>query len=127
LVGTLRDRELPLGIVTGNVASTAPVKLRAAGYDPDWFPVGAFGSEALDRNELPTLALERAIRHFEIDVAPEQVVVVGDTPMDIACARALGAVAVAVCTGFSKRADLEGAQPDYLLDDLTAFTSALSL
>src|SRR5690606_40566360 len=60
-VTALRRREdMVIGIVTGNVAATAPLKLQAAGFDPLWFPVGAYGSEALDRNDLPALALERA-------------------------------------------------------------------
>lgn len=122
LVADLRERGTPLGIVTGNVESTAPIKLRAAGYDPAWFPIGAYGSDALDRNDLPRLALRRAITHYRAEMAPERVIVVGDTPMDIACARALGAVAVAVTTGSASREALAAAQPDYLLDDLTTFT-----
>lgn len=108
-----------LGLVTGNVSTTAPLKLRAAGFDPDWFPVGAYGSEAMDRNALPALALERAVRHTGRVISPADVIVIGDTVADIHCARALGGVAVAVCTGYENRADLSAARPDYLLDDLT--------
>lgn len=121
LVADLQRRGLLLGVLTGNVSTTAPVKLRAAGFDPTWFPIGAYGSEAADRNLLPFLALERARRHLCRPVTPEQVVIVGDTPADVACARALGAVAVAVLTGFSTREDLTAAAPDYLLDTLTQF------
>jgi phosphoglycolate phosphatase-like HAD superfamily hydrolase len=120
----LRD-DLLLGIVTGNVATTAPVKLRAAGFDPAWFVVGAYGSEAMNRDELPFLAMERASKHLGEPLTPEQVIVVGDTPADVSCARALGAVAVAVMTGFSKREELEAAAPDYLLDDLTGLLNIL--
>ncbi len=125
LVAELRRRGLLLGVLTGNVSTTAPVKLRAAGFDPAWFPVGAYGSEAADRNLLPFLALERARRQLRRSVMPEQVIVVGDTPADVACARALGAVAVAVLTGFSTREALVAAAPDHLLDDLTQFAEAL--
>lgn len=122
LVRALHKRDdVLLGVVTGNVAMAAPIKLRAAGFDPDWFPVGAFGSEKRDRDQLPPLALMRAMRHYHRHIDPEEVIIVGDTPMDVSCARALGAVAVAVSTGFSTREELEAAQPDFLLDDLTQF------
>lgn len=121
LVLELRRRGLLLGVLTGNVSATAPIKLRAGGFDPAWFPVGAYGSEAADRNLLPFLALERARRHLQRAIAPEQVVIIGDTPADVACARALGAVAVAVLTGFSSREEVTSAAPDYVLDDLTQF------
>ncbi len=112
---------LLLGIITGNVSTTAPLKLRAAGFDPAWFAVGAYGSESTDRNDLPFLALERAERLRGHPIPAQSVIVVGDTPADVACARAVGAVAVAVQTGFSSQESLEAAQPDYLLDDLTSF------
>ena len=108
-----------LGIVTGNVSTTVPHKLSAAGFDPAWFPVGAYGNESLDRDDLPRLALERAIDYTGAPIQPERVVVIGDTPADVACARAVGAVAVAVCTGYSPREELAACQPDHLLDDLT--------
>lgn len=122
LVARLRRQpDTMLGVVTGNVSTVAPVKLRAAGFDPDWFPVGAFGNEAANRDDLPPLALARAVAHYQRDIKPEQVIIVGDTAQDIACARALGAVAVAVATGPSPVDTLAAAQPDYLLVDLTTF------
>ena len=122
LVRRLRQHKdrLP-GIVTGNFAATAPVKLRAAGFDPAWFPVGAYGNEALDRNELPPLALERAMAHTGWMITPDQVAVIGDTPADIESARAMGALAVAVETGYTSSDILRAAQPDYLLPNLNAF------
>lgn len=121
LVAELRRRGLLLGVLTGNVSTTAPVKLRAAGFDPSWFPIGAYGSEAADRNLLPFLALERTRQLLRQPIMPEQVVIVGDTPADVACARALGGIAVAVLTGFSTREAIAEAAPDYVLDDLTQF------
>jgi len=123
LVTELHRREKPLqGLVTGNTSSIAPIKLRAAGFDPDWFVVGAYGSESPDRNDLPPLAVERAEKLTGHKIAPEQVLVIGDTPADIACARALGAVAVGVNTGYGRSpTELADAHPDYLLEDLTTF------
>ncbi len=116
----LRKRpDIITGIVTGNSATTTPLKLEAAGFDPAWFPVRACGNEAATRNALPALALERACAHSGQSITAQQVTVVGDTPADVACARALGARAVAVTTGLSTRADLLAAQPDHLLDKMT--------
>lgn len=127
-VQELRKRnDVLLGIVTGNVASTAPIKLRAAGFDPSWFVVGAYGSEAVYRDDLPPLALQRAIDHAGRHIDASEVIIIGDTPADIQCARAVGAVAVAVCTGFATREELIAAQPDHLLDDLTTLLDVLNL
>lgn len=126
VVQALRVREgVLVGIVTGNVSLTAPIKLRAAGFDPDWFPIGAYGSEAVDRDHLPAIALERAVRYLGEPITPEQVTIIGDTPADISCARALGGHAVAVMTGFSSREALTAAKPDILLDDLTGLLDKL--
>lgn len=116
-----------LGIVTGNLAATTPIKLRAAGFDPDWFPIGAYGSEAIERNDLPPIALKRANTYSGRTYTPDDVLVIGDTLMDIACARALGAKVAAVATGFSTREELEAAKPDYLIDSLTELLPIVGL
>jgi phosphoglycolate phosphatase-like HAD superfamily hydrolase len=122
----LRGRnDVLLGIVTGNVSTTIPVKLRAAGFDPDWFPIIACGSEAPDRNDLPPLALERAARLCRQHIHPHDVTIIGDTDMDVACARAVGARVIAVATGFCPRAVLAAARPDALLDNLTGVLNYL--
>lgn len=120
-------KQILLGLVTGNVAPSAPVKLQAAGFDPTWFPVGAFGNEAIHRNDLPPLAIKRAEHYLKRSINPEQVVIIGDTPADIECARAVGAVAVAVRTGFATKEELIAAQPDHMIDDLTSLFSVLSI
>ncbi|MEL6307668.1 MAG: HAD family hydrolase [Chloroflexota bacterium] len=128
LLAYLAQREdIVLGIVTGNTSKTAPIKLKAAGYDPAMFPVGAYGSEADDRNELPKLALERAIRHIRHDILPEDVIVIGDTVKDILAARAIGGVAVVVLTGFEEADKLAEHKPDYTLKDLTTFRTTVPL
>lgn len=121
----LPRRDIGIGLVTGNVSSTAPIKLRAARFDPAWFAVGAYGSEAQERDHLPALAVERAVEYYGYAFAPHEVIVVGDTPADVSCARHIGAVAVAVQTGFALYDELADSQPDYLLRDLTEFGSVL--
>ncbi len=118
-VQALRQRpHLTLGVLTGNVQTTAIFKLRSVGFDPEWFPVGAFGHEAVSRNDLPPIALERAVAYARREFAPDEVWIVGDTVADIECARAHNLRVVAVTTGFQSREDLIAAKPDYLIDDL---------
>ena len=77
------------------------------------------------RDHLPPLALARAVEHYRYPFAAHEVIIIGDTPADVACARALGAVAVAVETGFCQPGELEAARADYLLRDLTEFSSVM--
>jgi phosphoglycolate phosphatase-like HAD superfamily hydrolase len=115
------------GLLTGNVRRGAQTKL---GFHKLWdfFPFGAFADDSEVRNELGPHALTRARGHWGVDFPPERVWIVGDTPHDIACARALGARALAVATGGSKAHDLATHGPDAVLEDLAdtaAFWRAL--
>ncbi len=110
--------DLHLGLVTGNLERGARVKLQSAELD-DHFPVGAFGSDHEDRNELPQLAIRRAEAHFGARYRPRDVVVVGDTPKDIACARHAGVQVLAVATGPYKVEDLQQLNPDHVVNDLS--------
>ena len=122
LVQTLRRRsDATVGLVTGNTSKTAAIKLEMAGYDPAWFAVGAFGNESAHRERLTQLALERAQRHAGQAFKGRDVIVIGDTPADIQAARAIEAIAVAVCTGYVPRDRLLTAKPDFLLADLRDF------
>jgi phosphoglycolate phosphatase-like HAD superfamily hydrolase len=94
----VRD-DVVLGLLTGNVAGGAAVKLAAAGIDRARFRVNAFGCDAEHRPELPAVARRRAHELLGLELAGEDLVVVGDTPADIHCARPLGARAVGVATG----------------------------
>ena len=87
-------------LLTGNYQPTARIKLACVGVD-HWldFEVGAFGSDHRDRNCLVPIAIEKVTHRRGQRLRPEEVVVVGDTPRDIACARAGGARVVAVATG----------------------------
>ena len=117
LLRQLRDmEEVALGLVTGNVQRGAHLKLEAASIRAAWFPVGAFGSDHEHRNELPGVAIQRASAHWGGAWRPEDVVVIGDTPRDVACGQAHGARTVAVATGKVSREQLEAAGPDALLE-----------
>lgn len=122
LVGALRQREdTLLGLVTGNTSKTAAIKLEMAGFDPAWFPLGAFGNESAERADLTRLALRRARERAGRAIKGSDVLVIGDTPDDIQAARAIDAIAVAVCTGYTPRDQLIESDPDFLLADLGAF------
>jgi len=118
------DPALTLGLVTGNYARSAPLKLRAAGIDPSKFVLGAFGDEAPTRPELVKLAMERwAARGVHAD--PRHVVVIGDTPRDVDCAKKNGCRSVAVATGWHTVEQLEATGADVVVPDLTALSELL--
>ena len=119
LLAALRARsDVLLGLLTGNAQPTAALKLGAAGIDPAQFRVGVYGSEALDRNQLPALALRRAAGLTGRPFSGADMVIIGDTPADILCARAGKATAVAVASGWHSAETLAQYNPDILLDDL---------
>ena len=114
-------------LLTGNYEATARLKLAAVELDHAFdFAVGAFGSDHRDRNCLVPIAIAKARQVRGITLAPEQVVVVGDTPRDIACARAGGARVVAVATGRFSAAELVPHAPDVLLANLGDTERALA-
>jgi phosphoglycolate phosphatase len=122
-----KQPEFSLGLVTGNVREAVPHKLRAVGIDPGLFTFGAFGSEHPERNALPGLALSRLEKVLGKSIAPERVLVIGDTPRDIACARHAGLKVLCVTTGHFDREVLAFHEPDFLLDDLTDTSAVLKL
>ena len=113
-----RDCSHELAVLTGNIQDGAWLKLRHYSLDAH-FRYGAFGDDHHDRNELGAFALRRASESAGVMFEPDNVVVVGDTVKDIACARALGAKAIAVATGSATREELEAASPDRILDDFS--------
>ena len=88
-----------IGLLTGNIEIGAHAKLRAVGIDPTRFTVCAFGSDHEVRGELPGIAQRRAREQLGLAVDGDAIVIIGDTPADIDCTRAIGARAIAVATG----------------------------
>ncbi len=120
LLAALRGRDdVVLGLLTGNSQITAPIKLAAAGIDPEQFIVGAYGSDAMNRNELPRIGMGRARQLTGRPFNGKNTVIIGDTPADIRCARAGRATAVAVASGWHTAETLAQFQPDYLFADLS--------
>jgi phosphoglycolate phosphatase len=117
-LGVLAQDGHAIGLLTGNVRRGAEIKLTAHGIW-DRFSFGAFGDDHSDRNQLGPIAKRRAEAAFNTEFAEHDIFVIGDTPKDIACARAFGAVAVAVATGRYSSANLSEHHPDHLCRDLS--------
>ncbi len=127
LLDALASRpDVLLGLETGNLERTAPIKLRAAGIDPGLFRVGGYGSDDAIRDRLPVIAVEMAETLIGHRFRGPDIVVVGDTPADVACGRAVGAWTVAVATGHPDIEALQAAQPDILLQDFSDLEAALA-
>lgn len=109
--------DLALGLVTGNVEGGAWRKLQACGLDGS-FRVGAYGSDSEYREHLPPIAMERAHASLGIAFDPGSVLVIGDTPEDVRCARSSGVASVAVASGRYTREELSEHRPDHLFDSL---------
>lgn len=120
LLAALEARgDVALGLLTGNVELGARAKLRAVGIDPDRFRFNAFGSDSEYRPDLPAVARRRATRSLGADLPGDRVVVIGDTPADVECGRAIGARAIGVATGRYPAPELERAGAAAVFDDLT--------
>jgi phosphoglycolate phosphatase-like HAD superfamily hydrolase len=119
------ERGVVIGLLTGNLERGAILKLRAAGLDPGRFRVGAYGSDSPDRPDLPAIAARRAEPFFGRAPAGSEVVIIGDTPADIACGLSIGARAVAVATGSYSVAQLEACGPHEVFADLSDTERAL--
>ncbi|HEY7878079.1 MAG: HAD family hydrolase [Gemmatimonadales bacterium] len=111
--------DVVVGLLTGNVQPGAHAKLSAVGLDPARFVIGAFGSDHERRPELPHVAQRRARETLGLDVAGPAMVVIGDTPDDIACSRGIGARAIAVATGRFSPTELEAHSPTAVFRDLS--------
>ncbi|MBM3772742.1 MAG: HAD family hydrolase [Acidimicrobiia bacterium] len=116
--------EVCLGLLTGNVADGAQIKLEH--FDLwRYFVAGGFGDAALDRTAMFTAALKAVFAICGVEFAPEDVVVVGDTPLDVAVAVETGARSVAVATGTHSAESLWDAGADEVLADLGDLNAAL--
>ncbi len=110
--------DVALGLLTGNMQLGAKLKLGHYGLY-DRFGFGAFGDEHRSRDDVARGAWEIITREIDASILAESVWVLGDTPFDVRCARAIGAKALAVTTGYHTREQLAASEPDLLVDDFT--------
>ena len=116
LLDHMCGREAVLGLLTGNIAGGAEIKTRHFGLSA-YFGFGAYGDDHHDRNRLGPIALKRAAQRTGRRFSGEETVVIGDTPKDIACGRAIGALTVCVATGMFTAAQLRSHGADLVVDD----------
>jgi phosphoglycolate phosphatase-like HAD superfamily hydrolase len=119
LLADLHAREgMVLGLLTGNIRAGARHKL---GHFRLWdfFACGGFGDEHFERDDVARRAMTEVRAHLGRALDPREVWVIGDTPLDVQCARAVGARVAAVATGWHSRDELAAHRPDLLLADLS--------
>ncbi|MCI0630036.1 MAG: HAD hydrolase-like protein [Phycisphaerales bacterium] len=114
-----QEPTVTLGLLTGNYPETGALKIRAAGMDPRGFTVNAWGCEGGSRRDLPALAMHRYARRNGGAISPDRVVIIGDTPHDIDCAKAHGCRSLGVATGAFSKEDLHRVGADLAVDDLS--------
>lgn len=122
----LRGRgETPVvGLLTGNIRLGAEIKLRHYGLW-DQFVLGAFSDDHEDRNVLARIALDRGREWTDRRLAGEEVLVIGDTPLDIACAQAIGAPCLAVATGGTSETELRAGGARWVVPSLAEVDPAV--
>jgi phosphoglycolate phosphatase-like HAD superfamily hydrolase len=107
-----------MGLLTGNIKDGARIKLERHNM---WhkFPFGGFADDHEDRDQIAAAALRRGSQAFGRELRGDEVLVIGDTPLDIRCGRAIGAKVLAVATGGAPLEELERHKPDWAVPDLT--------
>lgn len=106
-----------LGLLTGNIRLGAEIKLRHCRLWEE-FVTGAFADDHEERDQIARIARERGSQVLGEGPRDDQVLVVGDTPLDVRCGRAIGARVLAVATGGAKLGELEMCRPDWAVPDL---------
>ncbi|MEX1118356.1 MAG: HAD family hydrolase [Terrimicrobiaceae bacterium] len=114
-----------LALLTGNLIRGAELKLTHYGVW-EFFEFGAFADDHHDRNELGHFAKSRALEIHGVDFPPECITVIGDTPKDIACGKAIGAKTVAIATGNYSVGELGAFDPDLVFADFSDTQAVLS-
>jgi phosphoglycolate phosphatase len=119
LLPRLVEEGILLGVVTGNIESAAHIKL-ARGDLNRFFAFGGYGSDSRDRTELTKKALERGEQVSGKPLAHDQTIAVGDTPRDVKAGHGAGIAVVGVATGSYSVEELEAANADWAIEDVTA-------
>jgi phosphoglycolate phosphatase-like HAD superfamily hydrolase len=112
-----------LGLLTGNIRLGAEIKLRHL-HLWETFATGAFADDHEERSQIAAIARRRGSEFLREELRDDQVLVVGDTPLDIRCGRAIGAKVLAVATGACSLQDLKSCEPDWAVADLSRIEPA---
>jgi phosphoglycolate phosphatase-like HAD superfamily hydrolase len=117
--------EIHQALLTGNLREGAKLKLSYLGLW-EYFEFGAFADDSHLRDELGPFALARAEEKLRIKFPPERVYIIGDTPHDVACGKAIGAKTIAVATGSFSMEELAALKPTHVFEDLSDTRALLS-
>jgi phosphoglycolate phosphatase len=126
LAGAAAQKQIVQGLLTGNMRRGAETKLRFHGLW-DYFAFGAFADDGELRNDLGPHAIRRAASHAGLEFSPDRIWVIGDTPHDVACGKAIGARTIAVATGSHSTDALREHSPTTVLSDLSDTAAVLRL
>lgn len=112
-----------IGLLTGNIRLGAEIKLR---HFKLWehFETGGFADDSEDRDQIAAAAKARGERVLGQKLDGSEIIVIGDTPLDIRCGRAIGAKVLAVATGGSAYEELERHRADWTVEDLRGLSAA---
>ncbi len=120
----LRSLSAPpvIGLLTGNIRLGAEIKLR---HFELWelFQTGAFADDHEDRDQIAAIARQHGSQLLNDDLRGDEILVIGDTPIDIRCARSIGAKMLGVTTGGATDDELKAHGPDWLVQNLTQVTA----
>jgi phosphoglycolate phosphatase-like HAD superfamily hydrolase len=107
-----------IGLLTGNIRRGAEIKLERYQL---WekFPFGGFGDDHEERPKIAAIAQQRGGERLGRKLDGREVLVIGDTPLDIDCARAIGAKVLAVATGSFTVEELQEHRPDWVVENLS--------
>lgn len=124
-----KHNEVVQGLLTGNVIDGARIKLSRAGLGHYFFngktPLGAFGSDARHRPELPAIAVQRAWEMTGRRFEAKDIVIIGDSPYDVLCGKHLNVRSIAVATGWHTVDDLKSYEPDAVYSDFSDTSEVL--
>jgi phosphoglycolate phosphatase-like HAD superfamily hydrolase len=121
-----KNPQIVIALLTGNVERGARLKLGHFGLW-QFFEFGAFADDHHDRNQLGAFARHRAREKHGFEFESAAIDVIGDTPHDIACGKAIGARTIAVATGRFSREQLSAHEPDFIFPDFSKVDAVLDL
>lgn len=120
------DEQFALGLVTGNIIEGAQLKLSVDNLF-DYFPIGAFGDDDLNREQLPPIAIQRAEKYYRHFFERSDIWIVGDSLNDIHCAQVNHLKSLAVASGHIKKDMLETSRPTAILSNLSDIDEVISI
>jgi phosphoglycolate phosphatase len=115
-----------IGLLTGNIKQGAQLKLSHYRLW-DLFAMGGFGDDHEDRNQIAAIARDRGSKIIGAQLKGEEILVIGDTPRDVECGRAIGAKVLAVATGIFSVDQLRECAPDWVVPSLAAVSQTVAL